>query len=494
MRDYSPKRRTAVIFAGSGTSGAYHAGVLKALDESGVKIDLLVGSGVGALAAAFGAAAGGPKLYGEGGFWDGAGFRDLYRLRPVLRIALLLLAMSFGVFLLPVILAILAGLLFPAFLIVDMVAPGLPSSLAGDLWAAPDVLRGPYLAALSVPIFGLSVVAAAFLGRALVRDRRRFGEELEAVLDAEPGRVRLRRSLWEVVRGPALGLAEPSEAELGRRYVGLIVENLGQPGFREVILRAADLDAGGGLAFAVLQDRYRAGFAAARTGNGRARAEAAARAVDLQAPGYERLLFDALSTGLLPPVAAPLRRIHFPKGGRHAGETHRLTDATLTAACGISEALAAGAEQILVVSAVPERPSPSPRRRGPRALADGLLASLERRGVEHDVGGAERINRMVETLGHETPGGGRAWQDPADCRLYRDVALFVVRPERRRLGPLELDGACDPATEVLETTADLMERGRRDAYRLFVEPVVGAEPRPAEVPRADDRLPHAVEL
>src|SRR5439155_16945246 len=53
MREYSPKRRTALVLAGSGTSGAYHAGVLKALDESGVKLDLVVGSGAGAVAAAF---------------------------------------------------------------------------------------------------------------------------------------------------------------------------------------------------------------------------------------------------------------------------------------------------------------------------------------------------------------------------------------------------------------------------------------------------------
>ena len=59
MREYSPKRRTALVLAGSGTSGAYHAGVLRALDESGVKIDLVVGSGVGTVAAAFAAAAGG---------------------------------------------------------------------------------------------------------------------------------------------------------------------------------------------------------------------------------------------------------------------------------------------------------------------------------------------------------------------------------------------------------------------------------------------------
>ena len=39
MRDYSPKRRTAVVFTGSGTSGAYHAGVLRVLDEKTVIVD-----------------------------------------------------------------------------------------------------------------------------------------------------------------------------------------------------------------------------------------------------------------------------------------------------------------------------------------------------------------------------------------------------------------------------------------------------------------------
>ena len=75
MRDYSPKRRTALVFTGSGTTGAYHAGVLKALDESGVKIDVVVGSGVGTVAAAYAAVMGGPRLYGSGGFWPGSSIR-----------------------------------------------------------------------------------------------------------------------------------------------------------------------------------------------------------------------------------------------------------------------------------------------------------------------------------------------------------------------------------------------------------------------------------
>jgi hypothetical protein len=208
-----------------------------------------------------------------------------------------------------------------------------------------------------------------------------------------------------------------------------------------------------------------------------------AGAVDLRAPGYPELLFDAVLTGLLPGLAAPLRRVAFPRGGLHDGEVHRLADAVLASGAGISEAMAAGAEQILVATAVPAEPTLPPRRRGPRARIDALLATLERAAIDRDLQGCERINRMVSTIGHKTEDGGRAWQDPATGRTYRAVTLYVVRPERRLLGPFELDGARDPGTEVLGTTADVLEQGYRDAYRMFVEPVVGAVPLPK---RAED--------
>src|SRR5262245_35765345 len=132
MPDYSPKRRTAVVFVGSGTSGAYHAGVLKALEEAGTKIDLAVGSGVGAVSAVFAAAAAGSKLYGPKGFWDEVGWSALYRMRRPLRFVLFLLGMAFAVFLLPVVLALVGGVLFPLLLVADLAAPGLPSRLLGD--------------------------------------------------------------------------------------------------------------------------------------------------------------------------------------------------------------------------------------------------------------------------------------------------------------------------------------------------------------------------
>jgi len=491
MKEYSPRRRTALVLTGTGTSGAYHAGALKALEESGVKIDLLVGSGVGTIAAAYAAVAGGPKLYGPDGFWAGVGWHSFYRLRAPVRIAVLLVGCSFGVFLMPLALGLIAGLLSPVLLIVDLVAPGLPARLWGAVGGVPAALGAPYLAALAVPIFLLSILTVGWLARTWTRDRRRFLEAFESFVDARPAAEHLARGLWDVTRGAAPG-RRPGHSELGRRWTALAVENLGQPGFREVVFRTADLDTGEALPFVLLGDGYRNAFAAARRRGRSSRVEGLPGAVDLRVEGYDTLLFDAVLAGLLPPLAAPVRRVSFPRGGIHGGETHRLTDGTLAGGCGMSEAIAAGADQVVVVTAVPESAEPPRRRRGPRAFADGVFSVLERQAVQADLQGAERINRMIETLGHRVSDGTRAWEDPATGRLYREVQLYVIRPDRRPFGPFELDGAQDPATEVLTTAADLVEQGYRDAYRLFVEPVVGAAPEPHG--RAVPEQGEAVEL
>jgi len=463
LKDYSPKRRTALVFTGTGTTGAYHAGVLRALDESGVKIDLVVGSGVGAITAAFAAVGGGAKLYGPGGFWDGVRWGALYRLRPPLRVALSLLGVSFAIFALPVAVGLLLGILFPLLLIADRVFPGLASRALSVLWVAPEALSGPYLVAQAVPVVALATLAIVVLSAVYSRRRWRLAEAFEAVLDAEPGLARLKRGLWRVARGAALTGVPASETELGRHYVSLLEENLGALGFRELIVRVADLDSGGPLAFTLLRPED-----PPRTHED---------GVDLRAPGQADLFFDALATGLLFPVVMPLRRVTFPKGAVHAGETHRLTDATLVSGCGIAEALAAGAEQLVVVTGAPEEVVPPPRRRGPLARVDATLRSLEHQAAA-EIEATERTNRMLSTLGHRVGGGRGAWEDPATGEVAREVDLWVIRPRRRGLGPAELDGASDPSTEVLQTTDDLVERGFRDAYRQFIEPVVGQAPLP----------------
>ncbi len=479
MRDYSPKRRTAVVFMGSGTAGAYHAGALKALDETGVKLDLCVGSGVGTLAAAFGAIAGGSKLYGPGGFWDELGWNSLYRVHPALRAVLLLLLLSAMVLLLPLALGLVAGLLSPLLIAADLALPGLMAGLWARLGAFVQALRLPYLAALVAPIFALSLLFAVAALHLLLRQRRRAGEALEFAWDADAGCRRLRGALAEATRSAVATSGLPDEAELGRRYVALLSENLGQPGFRELILRTGDLETGRALPFVALDDARRTAFGAARGRAGEGAELALADAVDLRHAAGEPLLFDAVCAGLLPPLLGGVRRVGFPRGGLFAGQVHRLIDATLAGGTGLAEALQAGAEQVVVVTAVPEEPALPARRRGPRALLDAFLVLGERQALERDLRAAERLNRLVETLGHRTDDGGRAWQDPATGRLYREFGLYLVRPRRRGLQPLDFDGAEDPSSEVSETPADLAEQGYRDAFRQFLEPVLGAgaEPR-----------------
>src|SRR3954463_10623844 len=80
---YSPQRRTALVLTGTGTAGAYHAGVLRALHEAGVKIDIVAGRGVGGIGALFAAVDGAQRLWDDKGFWRGGGVETLYRWRLV---------------------------------------------------------------------------------------------------------------------------------------------------------------------------------------------------------------------------------------------------------------------------------------------------------------------------------------------------------------------------------------------------------------------------
>ena len=52
----------------------------------------------------------------------------------------------------------------------------------------------------------------------------------------------------------------PPRQDLGRRYVELLAENLGQPGFRELLLVAHDIDARRDLVFALLGDGIASAF------------------------------------------------------------------------------------------------------------------------------------------------------------------------------------------------------------------------------------------
>jgi hypothetical protein len=75
------------VRTGTGTAGAYHAGVLRALHEAGVRIDLVAGRGAGAIGAVFAAVDGGQRLWDKGGLWKSRALTRAYAWRRPLLVA-----------------------------------------------------------------------------------------------------------------------------------------------------------------------------------------------------------------------------------------------------------------------------------------------------------------------------------------------------------------------------------------------------------------------
>ena len=82
---YSPARRTALVLCGTGAHGAYHAGVLRALQEAGIKIDVVGGQGIGAAGAGLAAIDGGSRLWEAGGVWRSHTSNRFYGWTPAIR-------------------------------------------------------------------------------------------------------------------------------------------------------------------------------------------------------------------------------------------------------------------------------------------------------------------------------------------------------------------------------------------------------------------------
>jgi hypothetical protein len=262
VEPYSPDRRTALVFCGTGAHGAYQAGVLRALQEAGVKIDIVAGQGIGAVTAALAAIDGGARLWEEDGLWRGARAAGLYAWKgPLLAAAGLVAAGA---------LLVLLAVLLPAVGLSPL--PGLTLVAAILLLAAAAAL-------------GLGIV----LGRSRASARRRgtgawWWRMLGAPLDAGTARELVADTIWGMIRGAA-PIARPDRVALGRRYSEVLAESLGQPGFRELIVVAHDLDTHSDIVAAMLRESYRRDFMARRPGR-----ERRAEALDLAGVGRDHAI------------------------------------------------------------------------------------------------------------------------------------------------------------------------------------------------------------
>ena len=457
-RLYSPSLRTAVVFTGTGADGAYHAGVLRALQEAGVKVDLLAGHGVGAVAAVFGAIDGGARLWAAGGLWRRGDVATLYPWRTALRVVGWCLLAGGLLLTLPIVVLAVGLLVYEAALLVEAAGPGMAGRLAGAYAALVDVAFRPEGLPTWLPRLALIVVAAivgtilaaalSALRRLPARRRQRGGlwwAVLGAPISSRRAAVVAQARLWDLIRGGAR-IRQPEPTDLGRRYAELLAENLDQPGFRELLLVVHDLDARRDLVFALLREEQRRPFFLRKPVFGSDRRSA--EAFDLAGVGRD-FTMHVLAGALALPAATEPRLLVFPPESYWRGEAHRLCDRPGALARLLEEVAHAGARQVIVVTASAELSG-----------AHGL--STRRAALRA---------RLGEYLGSA---GTAAVRDGVLAAAERFDALFVVRPTHNPIGPLDLGGAFDERSDRRLPLQESLERGYEDAYRQFVEPVVGA--------------------
>jgi hypothetical protein len=288
---------------------------------------------------------------------------------------------------------------------------------------------------------------------------------LGAPLDAGTAARWAIQGFWQFLRGAA-SIDPPPVPELSRRYAELLAENLGQPGYRELLLLAHDVDSRRDMVFALLSEQWRKRFAA------RAAEGSATELIDLAGAGRVHVL-DALAAALSPPAICEPHPVTFLPESFWRGETHRLCDRPGATPRLVLETLEAGATQVILISA-------SAPLQGPHALSRPAAAPRERAG---------------ETLASlETA----ATADASAVLAGRAAVLFHIRPSHNPVGPFAFGGAADERSDRLIGIGELLERGYEDAYRQFLDPVIGAsgeQMRGATVvappPPPQDSSPHA---
>lgn len=449
---YSPHRRTAVVFTGVGTAGAYHAGALRALHEAGVKIDIVAGRGMGAVTALFAAVDGGARLWDESGFWQAAAVAPLYAWHAWLLLFARAAGLAIALVLVPLAAMAIGLLVFPIDFLLKMLGlsgqglTGWYLQLA-DRAFAPGALP-TWLPRLAVLALGTAVALAA--ASVVVRGTQRrvrgpwWWRLAPAPLTTARATERCWAVLWDLVRGAA-NVRQPDPPELARRYADLLAENIGQPGFRELIITVHDVDARRDLVCAAVADMRR------RTLVHRSLAaeeeQRQAEVIDLASEMTRDLLADIVSASLTVPLATDWHLLQFPSDGYWRGETHRVGDRSGSLARLVQELIGIDAEQVILVSAAPASASPH----------EVVAARLDGRG---------RIGEHVQAQ------EAAAVQDVWQVQRPAGVRLFVIRPEHNPVGPFDFAGAFDDRSDRAHPLAELKARGYEDAFRQFVEPVV----------------------
>jgi hypothetical protein len=343
------------------------------------------------------------------------------------------------------------------------VASGYASLVAEAFGPAGLPVWLPRLALLVIALLAAAVTGAAVRNaRALPARRRHRGGFWWSALAApmgDGGAARyFRAGLWDLIRGGA-NIRQPHATDLSRRYAELLADNLGQPGFRELLLVVHDLDARRDLVFALLDPDARRPFFLRKPLLGSERRSA--EAFDLAGVARDHALHAWAGALSIPGLTDPPLMV-FPPESYWRGEAHRLCDRPGALARVLEEVAAAGARQVIVVTAAPELAGPhalSTRRAAPRARVGDFLAAAQAASI----------------------------RDAVLAAAVSFDALFTIRPAHNPVGPLDLGGAFDERSDRRQALGELLDRGYEDAHRQFVEPVLAASGDALVVPITDAR-------
>jgi hypothetical protein len=454
---FSPRLRTGVLLCGTGTAGAYHAGALRAIVEAGIKVDVIGAHGAGVATALAAAVDGGARVWDPAGPWADPRLRQAYRWRPALRVAFAGLIAAGVLLLSPLLILLVAAAVYAAGMLAALVSLTGPSqALVGVYQRLTEWLFSPPILPTIVPrlvvlavlvVLGVLALAAVAAARRERSRRRATGafwwQLLGAPIDAGAPPVVFAETLWDLVRG-ASHEPRPEPADIGRRYVDLLADNFGQPGFHELVIAVHDLDARRDLIGTILDAPARASFEARQPGSTPRDAET----VDFTGP-QRALLLPFLSGALRLPVATAPALVEFPVDSFWQGERHRLCDRPELAVRLVDELAGIGVEQIILVGPAP-----------PPAVPHGM------RGTPTDL--RARLGELVRSI------EAAVLVDGAMVARGRFAGVFVVRPDHNPIGPFDFAGAYDEGSDRHRTIAELMQQGYADAYRHFIEPVVAA--------------------
>jgi predicted acylesterase/phospholipase RssA len=428
--------------------------VLRALHEAGIKIDIVAGRGIGAVGALLTAVDGGARLWDAKGLWRGPVVPHLYRWRWPVRVWLALTAALAGLLASPLLFFALALVIYPVGLLLGL--GGLDAgtrlittytTLLGAAFA-PDAL--PTLLPRLITAVVIGALLTLLLGtlmawrRAPLRRRTRGGMAwalVGAPLDASRAIEHFTSAQWDLLKGGST-LKAPVPQDLSRRFGELLNENLGQPGFRELLLVVHDLDARRDLVFGLVREPFRRALFPPPTSGGVRRAEA----FDLAGLARDHLV-DVMRAALSVPGLTEPTLLSFAADSFWRGEVHRLVDRPASLPRLLEEAAAAGAEQLIIVSGAPELPGAHELRR-------------------------PRLDPMGRLSEHIAASEAAALGDAVRHLQHRFRAVYEIRPQHNPVGAFDLEGAYDEQSDRAQPLGELMERGYEDAYREFIEPVV----------------------